>query len=337
MIVSILFINNIHNNIYNLHLEYYIDFTNLISFMLLLYYSIYIITMKFHIIDSNNNINSLIIVLNILILFIPFITINFYYDKINIFDKIFTIHCDSKGNTNFETKIKENPSIVITNNSNSIINNPNSKFYINTPKDISDDKILNFATSSDTSPDPLNKLVTEIKNIKELNSKFVTLFIKSLINKDIKLEFNDDYYNKFIKKSQINYKIDNNIIQFFKSNEELLSSLSNNLSSSYINNKDKMDYISRLYNLHVEHNLNLDKIKQDYNTEIEGLELIKELKYNKLMDALYDYTNFKDEIYPSINHKLLDNYLKEFTKLDDSHDKQINLEKIDLINKINNK
>jgi hypothetical protein len=101
MRVSILFINNILNIIYNLNLEYYIDFTNLISIMLLLYYSIYIITMKFHIIDSTNNVNPLVIVLNILILFIPFITINFYYDKINLFDKIFTIHCDSKGNTNF--------------------------------------------------------------------------------------------------------------------------------------------------------------------------------------------------------------------------------------------
>lgn len=41
-----------------------------------------------------------------------------------------------------------------------------------------------------------------------------------------------------------------------------------------------MNYISRLYNLHVEHNLNLDRIKQDYNTEKEGLDLIKDLKYN---------------------------------------------------------
>jgi hypothetical protein len=72
--------------------------------------------------------------------------------------------------------------------------------------------------------DPHKKLVTEINNIKDLNSKFVTLFIKSLINKEIELEFNDDYYNKFINKSQINYKIDNRIINFFKSNEGLLRS-----------------------------------------------------------------------------------------------------------------
>jgi len=224
MIVSILFINNIHNNIYNLNLEYYIEFTNLISITLLLYYSIYILTMEFHIIDNNNNVNQLIIVLNILILFTPFIILNFYYDKINIFDNILTIHCDSKGDSSFESKIKENPSIVITNNSNSIINNPNSKIYINTPKELSDDKTFNIASSSDTNQDPHKKLVTEINNIKDLNSKFVTLFIKSLINKEIELEFNDDYYNKFINKSQINYKIDNRIINFFKSNEGLLRS-----------------------------------------------------------------------------------------------------------------
>lgn len=158
MLISLLFINNIHNNIYSLHLESYIEFTNLISIMLLLFYSIYIITMDFNIIESNNNINPLVIVINILILFIPFITINFYYDKINIFDNIFTIHCDSKGSSSFEDKIKENPSIVITNNSNSIINNPNSKIYINTPKDIDNDKIFNIATSSDTNQDPLNKI-----------------------------------------------------------------------------------------------------------------------------------------------------------------------------------
>jgi len=180
--------------------------------------------MEFHIIDNNNNVNQLIIVLNILILFTPFIILNFYYDKINIFDNILTIHCDSKGDSSFESKIKENPSIVITNNSNSIINNPNSKIYINTPKELSDDKTFNIASSSDTNQDPHKKLVTEINNIKDLNSKFVTLFIKSLINKEIELEFNDDYYNKFINKSQINYKIDNRIINFFKSNEGLLRS-----------------------------------------------------------------------------------------------------------------
>ena len=163
--VSILFIINFHNNIYNLNLEYYIEFTNLISFLLLLYYSIYIITMKYHIIDSNKNINLLVIVLNILIIFIPVITINYYYDNFNIFDNKFTIHCDSKGNTNFYTKIKENPSIVITNNSNSnsIINNKNLVVYINTTKDISENKTFNVATSSETSQDTLNKLVTEIK------------------------------------------------------------------------------------------------------------------------------------------------------------------------------
>lgn len=198
MVISLLFINNIHNNIYSLHLESYIEFTNLISIILLLFYSIYIITMEFKIIESNNNINPLIIVINILILFIPFITINFYYDKINIFDNIFTIHCDSKGSSSFETNLKENPSIVITNNSNSIINNPNSKIYINTPKDLGEDKTFN--TSTDTNQDPLNKLVIEINNIKDLNSKFVNLFIKNLTMNNIELEFNDDYYNKFINK-----------------------------------------------------------------------------------------------------------------------------------------
>ena len=34
---------------------------------------------------------------------------------------------------------------------------------------------------------------------------------------------------------------------------------------------------------------------------------------------------------------MLDNSLKDFTKLDENHDKQINLKKIDLIIKINNK
>lgn len=87
----------------------------------------------------------------------------------------------------------------------------------------------------------------------------------------------------------------------------------------------------------MEYKNNLYKIKYDYDTEIEGLDLIKELKYNKLMDALYDYTNFKDEVSPSINQKLLDNYLKEFTKLDDNKDKLITNEMNNLINKINNR
>jgi hypothetical protein len=227
MIISLLFINNIHNNISSLHLESYIEFTNLISIILLLFYSIYIITMEFNIIESNNNINPLVIVINILILFIPFIMLNFYCDKINIFDKYFIIHCDSKGSSSFETKIKENPSIVITNNSYSIINNPNSKIYINTPKDIGEDKTFNTSNTSDTNQDPLNKLVIEINNIKDLNSKFVILFIKNLTMNNIELDFNDDYYNKFINKSHIKYNIDNNIINFFKSNVELLSSLKN--------------------------------------------------------------------------------------------------------------
>lgn len=334
MIISLLFINNIHNNIFNLHLEYYIDFTNLISIILLLFYSIYIIIMEFNIIESNNNINPLIIVINILILFTPFILLNFYCDKINILDKYFIIHCDLKGDSSFENKIKENPSIVITNNSNSnsVINNQNSKIYINTPKDLNEDKILNMSNTVSTDSNPLKSV--EINNIKDLNIKFITLFIKSLANKDIKLDFNDDYYNKFINKSHIKYKIDSNIIKFFKSNEELLSSLQNKY---IINNKDIFTYIEKLYEIETEHKNKLYKIKEDYNTEIEGLELIKELKYNKLMDALYDYTNFKDEVCPSINQKLLDNYLKEFTKLDDNKDELITNEMNNLINKINNR
>lgn len=98
-----------------------------------------------------------------------------------------------------------------------------------------------------------------------------------------------------------------------------------------------MEYISRLYNLHVEHNLNLHKIKQDYDTEIEGLELIKELKYNKLIDAFNDYTHYTDNTYPLTKHVLLDNYLIEFTKLDDNKEKLITKEMNNLIYKINNR
>lgn len=83
-------------------------------------------------------------------------------------------------------------------------------------------------------------MVIEIINFKDLNIKFISLFIKSLTNKDIKLDFNDDYYNKFINKSHINYKIDSNIIKNFKSNEELLSNLQNKY---IINNKDILSYI----------------------------------------------------------------------------------------------
>jgi hypothetical protein len=98
-----------------------------------------------------------------------------------------------------------------------------------------------------------------------------------------------------------------------------------------------MDYISRMYNLDVEHKINLSKIKHNYERDMEGIEFIKDLKYNKLIEALTDYTHFNDEIYPSIKNTLLQTYLKEFTTLDDTLDKQMSLEKSHLINKINNR
>jgi len=140
IIISVLFINNLNNNLYIININNYVEYTNILTLILLLFYLKDIFNKEFKI--SDNNINPLFIILNIFILFIPFIMLNFYCDKINILDKYFIIHCDSKGSSSFESKIKENPSIVITNNSNSIINNPNSKIYINTPKDIPEDKPL---------------------------------------------------------------------------------------------------------------------------------------------------------------------------------------------------
>jgi hypothetical protein len=233
IIISLIFINRLQFNLIYIDISPdYIYYSKLLSIILLVYYIITNLNKEFNI-NNQENIQTISMVINILILCTPVILLNIYYDKIMIFVENYNlkpniIYCDSKEDLNFRGKLKDNPSVVITNNSNSIINNRNSKFYINTPKEFGDDNKLNKASSSstDSNQEPLKFTATfEINSIKDLNNKFVSFFIKILSMQNVDLEFNDDCYNKFINKSQVKYKIDNSIIQFFKSNESLLSNL----------------------------------------------------------------------------------------------------------------
>jgi hypothetical protein len=341
MIISILFINNIHNNLYNLNFECYIDFTNVLSMISCLFYFIYILTMKFHIID-NDNINPLIIVLTILIIFIPFITFNFYYDKINIFDNYFKgyiIHCDPIEDSSFEDRLKDKSSIVITNNSNSpnIINNRMENVYINTPKDVITDKPSNIGTTSTTdgNQDPLNNKVVVINNIRDINSKFIFLFINSLSLRDVDIQFNDEYYNNFINKSGVNYKLDTNIIYFFEEQKDFLKQFSNNYNVN--NNKFIINYIYKLYELYLDHNDNLAQITDEHNVAIGTLDMIKEIKHDRLIKVQDDYNDYITQIYYPHKKDFEVTFTSKLEEVEIDYENKIQREKEALITKSQNR
>jgi hypothetical protein len=144
MSISILFITNLINNIFtiNSELAQLIDYsTSIFSLIFLFFYFNRIITNKF--IINTNRINLLTVLFNIFIIFTPFIFLKIYSDRIinfltkKIF-KNFIIHCDSKGEIKFNSRLlrKERNNIITTNNinttnSNNIINN-NHNSNINT-------------------------------------------------------------------------------------------------------------------------------------------------------------------------------------------------------------
>lgn len=190
IIISYIFINRLNNNLIFIDISQdYIDYNNLLSFILALSYIISNLNEEFNI-NNNENIKIISIAINILILFTPFILLNIYYDKIMLFVdnyiiKSNTIYCDSKEDLLFRNKLKnkDDNSILFSNSSNNVIlANHNSNINVNTPSTIDRLKDSNIATTSKVKSEDLTdhipyKKGIEVRELEQLNKRLLNLFI----------------------------------------------------------------------------------------------------------------------------------------------------------------
>nr|YP_009739415.1 hypothetical protein [Tricholoma flavovirens]QIC20259.1 hypothetical protein [Tricholoma flavovirens] len=249
--ISILFVNNLNNNLYTLNINNYVEYTDILSVLLLLFYLKPIFKKEFKII--NNNINPLLVVFNLSLILLPFILLNFYYDQIiSLVDKYIikhmTIYCDSNDNTDFNKVLK-----------NETINSPSLK-------------------------------IINITNLYDIETKFLQCFIMENIKSNNKLELNDSIYNSFMRQSGIEYKIDIKILEFFNEHIGVISSnnISKNQLIEFIHRlfdldmgyKNKLESMkSELYNQMVE----MNELKHEkYKFYISAPN-----KYKKFCDYIY--------------------------------------------------
>jgi hypothetical protein len=340
IIISLIFINRLQFNLIYIDISPdYIYYTNVLSIILLVYYIITNLNKKFNI-NNNDNINIVSMLINLLIIITPIILLNIYSDKIMIFvDDYFikpnTIYCDSKEDLNFRGKLKDPGSVVITTpNSNSVINSTDNRVYINTPKELGDDKTLNIATSSKVkTEDFINNFHTSYKNVIEIseldkiNKTVLKIFICDY-SSDKTLIFNDSYYNNLARKPHMEYKLDMNLIVFI--NEYVNIVANNNINSKYV-----IDLIFNLYEMDLEHKSKLNIINSQYSTDLDRLETILKIKHENYLRELAEYvkctnyTNQRKELAST-------DYIKGITKLEEIKQNKI-LDQLNIFESKSNK
>jgi hypothetical protein len=359
MSISTLFILNLSKNISLIesNLGPLIDFsTGLISLLIILFYFKKIITNKF--IINNNEINPLKLLFLIFIIFTPFILLNFYADKINnLLDEynIFnSIHCDSKEDSNFNSKLKDGNDKIISNNTT----NPNTKSLINN-NDISNvntaiQPTSNLASNSskfsriyenNNSSDTIRPSLITINNFNDLPRDVLTKMLKEIY--DLKtLGYKNFNFNMLptLYYGKVELKINEDIINFL--NKHIIQIIINN---------DKIDYnriINLIFKLHekeVKFNQILDIHIKNHNQAMIELKKLKEIEHNKvveannkLMEANKIYNRF-NENYQKSRLAYDTKFDRAFKQLSNKLNKEIELEidksnisKVDkILNKLN--
>lgn len=324
--ISILFTLNLSYNIFiiNSELSQLFDLTTtFFSLIILLFYLKNIINNKF--IINNNEINPLKVLFIITIICTPFILLNFYSDKIiNLFNdyNIFknnNIYCDSKGDSNFNEKLKEGTN-VITNNTNTttFINSSNNSINTDTKptSNLSEVKYNGSTSSSRTTPN-----IIIINNFNDLPKQVFVKMLKDFYN--YKLYGFDKL--SFDMLSPLNYdKIE------LKLNDDLIKFLNNHINKIIINN-NKIEYnkiielIIKLYKKELEFNRTIDIHVKNHHKAMEELDNLNEREYNNYVRAVNRYKQFKQSLVSSkMDYNL--KFDKTFKILSSQLNKDIELE-----------
>jgi hypothetical protein len=95
-----------------------------------------------------------------------------------------------------------------------------------------------------------------LKNLYQFDETFLKYVLQS---KNISL-FNDLNYNNFMLKSQLTYKIDHNLIDFFNEYSQVL--LNPKIKSKYL-----LDLLYNLYDLDLNHKQNLINLKDEFHNK----------------------------------------------------------------------
>jgi hypothetical protein len=329
IIISLIFINRLNINLIYIDISPdYIDFTNLLSIILLVYYIITNLNKEFNI-NNKDNIKIIPMVINILILFTPFILLNIYSEKFMIFVdnyliKSNTIYCDSKEELLFRNKLKnkdDNPIIISNSSSNVTLANPNSNIYVNTPSKLDSLKDSNIATSSKVKTEDFiqnihipSKKVIEVMDLNQINKKLLKLFIMDYSSNN-SLIFNDYYYNNLTRKAHMEYKLDINLINFINDSVKIVAN--KNINSKYV-----IDFIFNLYQLDLEQKYNLNMIKNQYMSELDELERVLNNKYENYLRILDEYVKYQD--YTNQRKELTTTkFINNITNLEDTKQNKI--------------
>ena len=266
---------------------------------------------------------------------IPFLLLNFYSDKINnllsqwgeefnIFIKTIS---DSKEDINFNSlapptlrssggeRLKENSSITIKNNNNSI-NNFNNSTYININTFLN--SIYNFSERDDFS------------NINEINRSSLHLNFITNFNTLQKIFYKIFTEIQICKTSKIVDLIKFNIPIIFeekyKLSDDLIRFLDKYIDKIIFNNKKILD-LDKIINFIN----NFRFYNNDYDEKILNLEKLIAIEYKKYLKALNSYTySCLDSLNKKTAYEM--NFNEETEKLNSNHNRGMNNE----VNNFNN-
>ena len=296
-IISIIFVNKIHYNFVYINISYFIDYTNIISILFVLFCLDNIFTTEFNIVE-NNNFKPLMVIYYILIIFIPVLLFNCFYDQIiTIFRKFFidnfVVHCDSKGDMNFRDKLIDKDSLVIGHSSNRVIRDTqSSNVYINTASvessiaSSSRVKIEDSYNNYHLAPIRLEK-IHELSHInKTVLNKFIVDYFKYPY-----IVFDDDYYTKAMEKQNVLFEIDPSLLKNLNQYADIFHV--HNIPGRFF-----IDFVSNLNICEMDYKTKHLAINSEYVIKKSQLELLRQSQEDIITKALEEYNLFRDHEYP---------------------------------------
>lgn len=255
---------------------------------------------------------------------------NFYYDQIIILVdkyliKYMTIYCESHDDIDLNKKLKIDKSLINNNNnSNSVsIGNYNSNIYVNTPSHLENNSLKPSTSSTVLLQNENFKThsteLINITNLDQIDSNFISHFIKECIKTQNNMEFNDLMYNKFMRQTVIEYKIDTNLLNFFNQYIGLISS--SNISKNHL-----IEFIHKLYDIDLIYKYKLNTIKSELFNQMIELNNFKDLKYNSYLSALNEYRYFCNYGYRELQDELAQNHITKINEIENEQQTNISNE-----------
>jgi len=296
--ISIIFVIKINSNLAYINISYFLVYTNIISILFVLFFIKQILTTEFNIVD-NNNFKPLMVLYYIIILFIPVILFNCYYEKIMAFlgDYVinkFVIHCESTGDKNFRDKLIDKNSLVIGHSSNRVAGGShNSNLYIKTPSVESQIASTSSMVKNEENSNNYNFPPIEVERIFELDQiskKILSKFIVEYYECPF-MEFDDAYYTRANKKKNLLYEIDTNLLKNINDYADIFHV--HNIPTRYF-----IDFIFNLDIFDMDYKAKHLAINSEFVIKKSELEILRQKQETAITKALEEYNHFRDHEYP---------------------------------------